>query len=457
MGNNPSAVRTFLEPARETNVCGEAEVVVVGGGPAGVGAAVAAARNGAETILVERYGHLGGMATGGLVVIFLAMSDGSEEQQIAGLCQEMVDRLDMVNGALYPDRKYLGSDDEALVKQWKDYRSCVREGKLRLNVYVDPELLKCVLNDMVEESGVHLFLHSWGSQAVVDNGVVQGVTFESKSGRQAVMGKIIIDATGDGDIFSSAGAEFDGAVDPELRSSNLGLAFRVCHVDNEVYHRFKETEQKKYADLMGEIKRLGGFNVTMHTSRSDTLWFNNWLPGLSPLNVEDLTWVEVNARKKMLKTHDFFKKHVPGFEESFIMDTASQIGTRGSRRLIGEHIVTEQDIRSGKIHDDSVAVCPSLYHNASPEHPNPYIPYRSLVPRSIENLLAAGRCFSSDMFANDALNLIPHCIAMGEAAGTAAALAVKNGVSPRHVDHRILQAQLIDQGVPLPGVKIQSG
>ncbi len=136
------------------------------------------------------------------------------------------------------------------------------------------------------------------------------------------------------------------------------------------------------------------------------------------------------------------------------MDTASQIGTRGSRRLIGEHIVTGQDILSGKVHDDSIAVCPSLHHNSSPERPNPYIPYRSLIPRRVENLLAAGRCFSSDAFANDALNLIPHCIAMGEAAGTAAALAIKNGISPRQIDHRALQARLIDQDVPLPGVKI---
>ena len=454
MGRDTSGIKKILEPAREIDVCSEAEVVVVGGGPAGVSAALAAARNGAETILVERYGHLGGMATGGLVVIFLAMSDGSKQQQIAGLCQEMVDRLDSVGGALYPKRENLGSGDKDLLEKWKHFGSCVTEGKLRLNVYVDPEMLKCILNDMVEEAGIHLFLHSWGSRALVEKGKVLGITFESKSGRQAIRGKIVIDATGDGDIFASAGADFDGTLDPQLRSSNLALAFRVGQIDIEAFNEFKETEPKKYAELMGEIKRSGGFNVSMRTSRSDTLWFNNWLPGLSAVNVEDLTWVEVNARKKMLKTHNFFKKYVPGFKASYIMDTASQIGTRGSRRLIGEYIVTAQDVLSGKNHQDAIAVCPRLHQNSSPEYPNPHIPYRSLLPKKIENLLTAGRCFSSDAVANDALNLIPHCIAMGEAAGTAAALAVKNGVRPRDVDTKALQVRLMDQGVPLLGVKI---
>ena len=151
----------------------------------------------------------------------------------------------------------------------------------------------------------------------------------------------------------------------------------------------------------------------------------------------------------------FFKKYVPGFEKSFIVDTASQIGTRGSRRLIGVHVVTGEDIRSGKPFEDTIAVFP--HHSrkiAAKGRPHIYIPYRSLVPCKMEGLLVAGRCFSSDQFANDAYNIIPHSIAMGQAAGTAAALAVRNGERPRDLDHAILQKCLLDQNVFLPGVAI---
>jgi hypothetical protein len=152
----------------------------------------------------------------------------------------------------------------------------------------------------------------------------------------------------------------------------------------------------------------------------------------------------------MLQVHEILRKKMPGFQKSFILDTASQIGTRASRRLRGEYVVTEQDIRSGTVYDDTIAAIPPFRENVSVKSPNKCIPYRALVPRVTENLLVAGRCFSSDMPANDVLNLIPFCVAMGEAAGTAAALAVRNHLMPRKVDHRILQKRLVDQGVWLP-------
>jgi hypothetical protein len=158
----------------------------------------------------------------------------------------------------------------------------------------------------------------------------------------------------------------------------------------------------------------------------------------------------VNARKGMLITYDFFKKYVPGFEKSFIMNVAPQVGTRGSRRLLGEYIVTEKDIRSGTVHEDTIALCPPIDGNVSPEHPHMCIPYRSLLPRKVEKLLVAGRCFSSDLIANDALNIIPFCVAMGQAAGTAAGMAVKADTSPRNVDIKLLQHRLLDQNVVLP-------
>lgn len=451
-------MKTIQEAARETKVFSETEVVVVGGGPAGVAAAVAAARCGAKTILVERYGHLGGMSTGGLVILIPFLSDGTASRQIAGICQEMIDRLDTLGAALHPKDEEVGSTDPAILNHWRQlgHGGFASGGSVRYGALVDPEMLKCVLNDMVEEAGVKLLLHSWGSRAIAEDGKVQGMIFESKSGRQAILSQIIIDTTGDGDMFASAGAEFDGTIDRSVRSSNLALVFRIANVDANKYVEFRDKEKQKHEDLMKELTDKGGFNTYWRSAHPDILWCNNWIPNLSALNVEDLTWVEVNARKSMLLSLKFLKQNVPGFKEAFIMDTASQIGTRGSRRLVGEHVVTWQDVLSGAIHEDSIAVLPHLGQTVSKGFPHVYIPYRALLPRRIDNLLVAGRCFSSDVNANNSLNWIQQCIPTGQAAGTAAALAIKKGITPREVDHSALQASLLKQGVPLPGVVVKS-
>ena len=227
MKANASGTRTVTEPAREINVCCEADVVVVGGGPGGHSAAVAATRSGASTVLLERYGHLGGMATGGIVIQIPHMSAGGREVQILGLTQEWLDRLDVIGGSLHPRKEDIGSADKDLVKRWQRFWGNVRDGRIEQTAWVDPELLKCVLNDMVEEAGIKLYLHSWGTKALVEGNRVIGVVFESKSGRRAVLGKIIIDATGDGDLLPSSGAEFDPALDRALRSSMLALVFRM--------------------------------------------------------------------------------------------------------------------------------------------------------------------------------------------------------------------------------------
>jgi hypothetical protein len=442
---------TIAEPASQINICKEADVVVVGGGPAGVAAAVAAARNGASTVLVERYGHLGGLAAGGLVIVIMPMSDGTKEQQITGICQEIVDRLDAIGAAVHPKKKDIGSDDSNLTAYWKNYPFSVIQGKLRMSVSFDPEMLKCVLNNMVEEAGVNLFLHSWGSRAIVNNRKIRGIIFESKSGRQAILSKVVIDTTGDGDIFASAGVPFDSTLDPNLRSSRMALVFRIGNIDIKKYAAFKESELSRYTELIKELESMGGLTMYIRTSHDDVVWVNNNIPGLNGLNVEDLTRIEVDVRKRMLITHDFLKKYVPGFEKSFIMDTASQIGVRCSRRLIGEYVLTEKDIFSGVIHPDTIAVCPDFRFNVSAEHPHWHIPYRSLVARDIDNLLVAGRCFSADKVANDLLSPIQFCIAMGQAAGTAATLAIKHNKAVKDVDFRELQDCLTKQNVRLPG------
>ncbi len=250
--------KIIREPARDIKVCREADVLVVGGGPAGIGAAVAAARNGADTVLIERYNHLGGMLTGGLVILIPHMSAGTAEQEIAGICQEIVDRADALGGVRRPEKKHLGSSDGKLIEKLRRYTDFVVGNRVRMSVMVDPELTKCVLNDMVEEAGVKLYLHSWGATAISDGDKVQGAIFESKSGRQAVLSKLVIDTTGDGDMFASAGAEFDDRIAPApTRSGMMAVVFRLGDVDYLQYTDFIHADRDGWSKILDELAVSG--------------------------------------------------------------------------------------------------------------------------------------------------------------------------------------------------------
>jgi succinate dehydrogenase/fumarate reductase flavoprotein subunit len=419
--------KTIREQARDISVFTEADVVVVGGGPAGVTAAIASAREGADTLLVERYGHLGGMATGGLVLMI--------NQYPPGQCQEWLDELNKVGGA----------HDLAKTKE---------PGMMRGAIMVDPELLKCILNNMSLDAGVNHLLHSWSTAAIVEKNCIKGIIFESKSGRQAVMGKVIIDATGDGDVFASAGAEYDGSVDKGYRSSALAMVFRIGGIDFDKFAEFRTASPEKWQKMRDEVDGIAGFHVgPVPAQRKDVFWVNSFINNKSAVKVEDLTWVETHVRKAMMPVYEFYKKRLPGFEKSYIYDSAPQLGTRGSRRLVGEYVLTEEDVKAKKVFNDIVGIFPQAVPTGmtpSGMQKNVGLPYRCMVPAKLDGLLAAGRCFSSDQAANTMFNVIPHCIIMGQAAGTAAALAVKNKVQPRKVDVSILQKRLVSQGVALP-------
>ena len=210
----------------------ECDVVVVGGGPGGIGAAVSAARNGADTVLIERYGYLGGMGTGGLVTIIPCLSDFDGTMQIGGINQEWIERLTIREAETHPPAEIWGSTDKRLISYWND-RSffTVREGHIVYASLIDAEISKCILNDMVAEAKVKTYLHSWGTMPIMDGNKAIGVVFESKSGRQAIMAKVVIDSTGDGDLLPYAGAAFDVDIDPRLRIANLSLSYWIDNVN----------------------------------------------------------------------------------------------------------------------------------------------------------------------------------------------------------------------------------
>ena len=458
-------VKTYNEPARKIKIIRKADVVVVGGGPGGIASAVCAARNGTKTVLIERYGHLGGMATGGLVNIIPNLADINGKQHIYGITAEMLERLDKRGGTSYPAKGDRGSADKRKVQYYRDanlgwfYLRNDARGNARViySAVVDPEILKDEFNDMVLGSGAELFLHSWGTKAIVEGNAVKGVIFESKSGRQAIMGKVIIDSTGDGDIFVSAGSSFDNECDNKRRTAWLALVWWVTNVNLKKYNAFKEEQPDKFKALTQElVKKNGypGFFTGILKNMPNTVWYHCMQPQperTDAMDVKQLTKIDVLARKRALITFEFLKKHMPGFEKSFIMLTAPQLGTQGGRRIEGEYTLSEKDLETDEVFEDTVAVLANNdYSEISNAHPALCIPYRCFVPKKTEGLLVACRAFSSSDRINETFNIIPHCLCYGQAAGTAAALAVKAGIQPRKVDYKALQKNLIKQGVNIP-------
>lgn len=440
-----------IEKEQKIPVFAEADVLVVGGGPAGVCAAVSAARQGAKVILMERYGYLGGMSTGGFVLLVDCICDGKGNLVIKGLVEEMLDRLRKVNGLIEPGKAERASARMEDILKWRRYGATGGEDKIvRWSPVIDPELMKCVCNDLAEEAGVKLLFHSWFSKAYVVNNTVKGAIFESKSGRNAVLADVVIDCTGDGDVFYTAGAEYT------IGNLPLGLVFRVANVDCDKAEGYL-SEPGRAEKVSADIKAIGGINggysfgelpqgFYMRSSIDNVVWFNNTLRG-SAVSVEDLTNVEITIRKAMLKTVDYFKKNIPGFENAVVIDTAPQVGTRSSRMLKGEYTITRKELMKGATYPDVVVVAQPPYRGFDVEHTLKEIPYRCFLPKTIDGLLVAGRCISGDFGAIELLRVVPTAMLMGQACGTAAAIAVKENIEPRNVDVKKIQKALKEQNV----------
>lgn len=439
------------EQAKEIEVFDRCDVLVVGAGPAGTAAAVSAARNGAgKVVLLERYGHLGGMATGGQVLFIPHLSEG-KQQMIAGIQQEWLDRLEkMPNGLIGPDRKDIGSTDPALIDKWRKYYGFVCDGWIWYGAYVDPEMLKIAMVNMVEDAGVTVYCHAWGSEALMEGNRVIGVTFQSKEGRKAILASKVIDCTGDGDIFASAGCAYEKEYSGDDRSYNVSVVFRLGNVDSEEFRNWKYDPNSHYRDKLAEYKKLFGYRISPFvTPMKDIMWVNNFVEGKDCCNVQDLTDTEMLIRRSLNEGIEWIRENVPGFKNAFLHDTAPQLGTRGSRRLNGTYRLTMDDIAQTIEHEDTIAIIPA--HRRMKYKSPIELPYGVMLPADdVEDLLAAGRCFSSAHDANDHANLIPHCVALGEAAGAAAAVALQSNTTFRNVDVKKVQQTLKKQGVYLP-------
>ena len=423
---------TYKEPARELPVRHSVDVLVVGAGPSGVAAAVSAARAGANVMLIEQLGCVGGISTSGL----MSHWTGS------------------VNSKLY---------EEILSRSAHENEGALKD--VRTNV-IDPEKLAYVYNSMLAESGVRTQLYTFGSGVITENGKVCGVITESKSGREVILAKVVIDASGDGDIAHKAGADYIKGREDDGKMQPATTMFKVGGVDtdNAVYLGAFED---RYQTDKGELQSLAKEHLPHPAGH--VLLYKSTLPGIVTCNMTncvdidgtsaaDLTKAEMTCRNQMREIVKFLRAFVPGYKNCFIISSASLVGIRETRHFKGLYTLNESDILAARVFDDWVVKDAHFnfdVHNLTGagldetgaqkefrQNKGYTIPYRCLVPEKVDGLLLCGRNISGTHMAHSNFRVMPICVGIGEGAGIAAALSCKNGSEIRDVSAADIQKHL---------------
>jgi hypothetical protein len=411
--------KTYHETARDLPVAREVDVIVVGGGPAGLVAAIAAARNGARTVLIERFGYLGGTATASLMACINGFRNQVEPdytQTVRGIPEEIVLGLKALGGlgkSPYPQKAYP-----------------TEPGQMEYSYAIDTEVFKYLTLKLCVEAGVDLLFHTWFCDSIVEDGVLKGVIVENKSGRQALLAKVVVDASGDGDVAARAGAPFWQTVQDEAPRLVDALMYRI------------EFGASRPETLHGCDF---GANAVL------------WGPRSTPIDGTDadaLSRAEVDTRLRVYE--DFAQKQAgePTLADAKLIETPPLLGIRQTRFIEGEYKLTAEDAIEGRRFDDVVAIssCAIIHYYGYRrylEHEGYDIPYRCLLPKQVEGLLIAGRCISSEQQPYESHRAMIPIMAIGEAAGTAAALSALRDVAPRALDVTTLQDTLIAQGAEL--------
>ena len=473
----PPHPETITLPPRAALVAATTDVLVVGGGPAGIGAALGAADAGADVVLAERYGFLGGNATAALVMPLMSFhtqraafeqADGAKlfptdhgpgEPVVAGALARLLGRLVATGGAIAPGRA------------------------TGYTVPFDPEQLKLAALELLDQAGVQLLFHAFasgvveGASGVADDGPLRGVVFETKSGPVVVRARIVVDCTGDGDVAAGAGAEYEIGRDRDGLVQPLTLMFRMVEFERQAFEAYVREHPEQWRGVHGlwDLVRAATAAGELELPREDILFFGT--PHAREVSVNstrvtralatdvfDWSRAEIESRRQMRQIAAFLCRYVPGFERAYVAQSGVHTGVRETRRIVGDYRLTADDVLAARKFADVVArgSYPVDIHNPKgsgtvlkrlPEGEAYDIPLRCLLPRGIDNLLVAGRCISGSHEAHSSYRVMPIVMATGQAAGVAAALAARQSVAARTVPVAAVQDELIRQGANLRGVR----
>lgn len=460
---------TVREAPRALPLHADVDVLVCGGGSAGWYAAAAAARAGARTLLVERAGTLGGTVTNAMVQPFMNFQSPLGEAVVGGLWQEMIEKMTYLKGSPGPIQSGKGRPP------W---------GKNPTLTPFEPEFLRFVAQETVLDAGAEILLHTSVTDAIMEGDAIRGVVIENKSGRQAVTAKVVVDATGDADVAALAGAEFMFGRPQDNLTMPMSLYIKMSGVDygalgayvrenpedfrwwsfpevNAGLSEGMETAPVSCSGFIRAVKaareagilRLGRetINILPCPLKGEAVLNCTRIGKLNPVDGRDLTLAEIEARRQAMSVVSWVPDNLPGFADAKLVSIAPNIGVRESRRIVGEYVLQLDDVIAGRKFDDAIAR--SAYnvdiHNPHDDKSTWFeiedaydIPYRCLVPKRVDNLLVAGRCISTTHEASGSARMTPHVAATGEAAGTGAALSVRQGTTPRALDIGLLRDTL---------------
>ena len=444
-----------------------ADVAVIGGGPSGLCAAVAAARTGARTLLIEEYGCCGGMATMGLVGPFMTCYDKDGETMIIrGLFEEVVDRLVEKGGAIHP----------SAVRAGTAFTSWIKVGHDHVTPF-EPETFKIVADEMLCEAGVKVLYHTRFVSPVTENNRLRRIVIDSKAGLGAVEARMFIDCTGDADVAARCGVPFEKGNEALGITQPGSTFFRIGNVDLKKVEadieanrdNFYRKDGVNYRSLHWRVAQakangdwdLDRVSIGLFRGVKEDEWSINTsrIMGLDATDNESLSAAETEGRRQVQTIFDFFRKYVPGCENARLLNVASTVGVRESRHIRGIETLTTDDVLNGAVPEDVILLASNSVdvHGRFGPLSNEYVTvqngkwygvgYGSLVPQGIDGLLVAGRCISASSEAAGAIRVMPPCMATGHAAGTAAALAVQKNTEARALPYLLLREKLLEQKV----------
>lgn len=455
MSDTPvSLTKTWEIPLRET-----VDVAVIGGGSAGVAAAAAAARNGASTVLVERYGFLGGTSTAGMVGPFMtSYTPDGKRQLVAGVFQEVIDRMVEMGGAVDPSETKGGT-------AWASFIELGHANVTPFHI----EALKMATLETVSEAGARIRFHTSFVDVVMDGERISDIVIHDKAGLGLLRPKVVIDTSGDGDIAAKAGAPFEMGRREDGKMMPVTLFLTVGNVDDDRVaawmqeHERLHPGERLFECIVREARERGEWTLereflNIYREPTPGQWRVNStrVQNVDGTNPDDLSRAEIEGRRQVWELMRFFRSHCPGLENAQLLATATQVGVRETRHILGDYVLNGEDVLKGHKFADSIAQCSYPIDIHDPQgprgrlegiHADHYeIPYRCLVPRQVSNLLVGGRPISADHEGAASARVIPPCYATGEAAGVAASLSIQQGVSPREVDVEIVRSKLREQG-----------